>query len=258
MLALGILPLACLAGGALHARIRGGVFQDFAPSSDHLAHVLAPLLARMGARVALRVVRPGYVPGGEGEIELEVEPARRALAPLVLPEPGAVGPVEGVSRASHLAERRVAERMAQTCEAQLAAAGLSARIAREEDRAARHPGASLAVWAASPTGARFGADRAGARRRSAESIGRFVATHLLEDLRSGGTVDRHAADQLVFFAALAAGVSRWRAPLPTAHLTANLWLAERFGARTRTSGLEVEVTGIGASPGNGTSRGGRG
>jgi RNA 3'-terminal phosphate cyclase len=37
MLALGILPLACLAQEPMRARIRGGVFPDFAPSPDHLA-----------------------------------------------------------------------------------------------------------------------------------------------------------------------------------------------------------------------------
>jgi RNA 3'-terminal phosphate cyclase (ATP) len=244
MLALGILPLACLARGPTHARIRGGVVQDFAPPPEHLEHVLAPLVARMGARFALRVLRPGYVPGGEGEIELRVEPARGSLAPLELRERGAVGAVAGVARASHLAERRVAERMAASCEARLAAAGLAARIEREDDTTARHPGAGLAVWTASAAGARFGADRAGARGRSAESIGRFVAAQLLEDLASDATTDRHAADQLVPFAAAAAGTSCWRAPAPTEHLLANLWLAERFGARTQIEGSLVEVTGL--------------
>jgi len=225
------------------------VFQDFAPSPDHLARVLAPLLARMGARVELRVVRPGYVPGGDGEIELHVEPARQGLAPLELLEAGAVDAVTGVARASHLAERRVAERMAETCAARLAAAGLAARIEREDDQTARHPGACLAVWAESSGGARLGADRAGARGRSAESIGRFVAAQLLDDLRSGATTDRHLADQLVPFAALATGVSSWRAPAATEHLTANLWLVERFGARTHVEDGVTRVTGLGVGAG---------
>lgn len=245
MLALCVLPVACFAEGPVTARIEGGVFQDFAPSPEHLAQVLAPLVAPMGARFALRVLRPGYVPGGAGSIELRVEPVAAALAPLVLEDPGDVGLVRGVACASHLAERRVAARMADTCEAELARAGLQARIEREDDLTAAGAGAALAVWAVSSSGARFGADRAGARRRSAESIGRFVARQLVADLGSGATTDRHAADQLVGFAALAAGTSRWRAPLATGHLAANLWLAERFGAHTRLAAGRVEVTGIG-------------
>ena len=248
MLALGILPIACLAAAPVEARIVGGVHQDFAPSPEHLAHALAPLLAAMGARALLRVVRPGYVPGGDGELALRVEPAARELAPLALLEQGELREVEGLARASHLAERRVAERMAESCEARLAGAGLAARIERVNDTTARHAGAALTVWCASASGARLGADRAGARGRSSESIGRRVAGFLLEDLASGASVDRHLADQLVPFAALATGVSRWRAPAPSEHLLANLWLAERFGARARCDGSLVEVSGLAVAP----------
>jgi len=248
MLALGVLPIACLARAPTEACIVGGTHQDFAPSPEHLQHVLAPLLAEMGARVELRVVRPGYVPGGAGELALRVEPARAGLTGLTLLARGDVREVAGVSRASHLVERRVAERMAASCEERLAAAGLIARIEREEDATASHAGAGLAVWAESAFGARFGADRAGARRRSAEAIGRFVAARFLEDLGSSATLDRFAADQLVPFAALAAGTSRWRAPFVSEHLSANLWLAERFGARVRCENTEVEILGLGAGP----------
>ena len=245
MLALGILPLACLAREPLTARITGGVFQDFAPSPHHMQHVLAPLLARLGVEMELRVLRAGYLPRGAGVIELRVRPARGALAPLVLAERGAVECVRGVAFASHLAERRVAERMAAACETRLREAGLACEIEREEDDRALHPGASLAVWAETSTRARLGADRTGARRRSSEAIGRSVAGQLLADLATGATADRHAADQLVLFAALARGVSEYVAPRATEHLKTNLWLAERFGATARLERNRVRVEGLG-------------
>jgi RNA 3'-terminal phosphate cyclase (ATP) len=248
MLALGILPIACFADAPTVARIGGGVFQDHAPSPHHLAHVVAPLLRRMGVRVELVVLRAGYAPAGAGLIELRVEPVRERLAPLVLAEVGAPGPVEGVAFASHLAARRVAERMASACEADLRAGGLAASLRREEDERAAQPGASLAIWCEREGGGRLGADRAGAPRRSSEAIGRFAARALLDDLASGASVDRHAADQLVPFAALAAGTSRWRAPGPSAHLDSNLWLASLFGAAIRGRGPEVELDGISLSP----------
>lgn len=248
MLALGVLPLACLAAGRVEARITGGVFQDFAPSPHHFARVLAPLVGRMGAQVELRVERAGYVPGGAGCIELRVEPARQPLRALRLLERGEVGRIEGIAFASHLAERDVSGRMARSCEETLAAAGLRSAIERIEDDGAVHPGASLAVWAETTTGCRLGADRAGVRGRSSESIGRFVARSLLEDLRSGATVDRHLADQLVPFAALAVGTSAFLVPGPSDHLETNLWLAGRFGATTRREGQRVEIEGLGLSP----------
>jgi RNA 3'-terminal phosphate cyclase (ATP) len=248
MLALGVLPVACFADGPVTARITGGVFQDWTPSPHHMQHVLAPLLARMGVGATVRILRPGYVPHGGGEIELCVEPAREALIPLELIEQGVMGNVRGIAFSSHLAERQVSERMARACEAELAAAGLACAIERVRDTLAPHAGASLAVWMQTSTGCLLGADRAGALRRTSAAIGHFVANCLLADLAAGGTVDRHTADQLVLFAALAAGVSRYVTPALTDHLRTNLWLAEQFGARVLCERRQVRVDGIGLHP----------
>jgi RNA 3'-terminal phosphate cyclase (ATP) len=248
MLALGVLPLACLADAPVEARISGGIFQDFAPSPFHLAHVLAPLLGRMGAAVSVELARPGYVPAGAGLLDLRVAPAARSLAPLDLLDPGAAHAVHGVALASHLAERRVSERMAAACERRCAERGLACAIERVEDASASRPGAGLAIWAETSTGCRLGADRAGALRRSAESIGRQVADALLADLGAGASVDRHLADQLVLFAALARGTTRYRVPADSEHLRTNLWLAERFGVHVRREGSVVAIEGLGLSP----------
>ena len=243
MLALGVLPIACLAPSPLTARITGGVFQDFAPSPFHLQHVLFPLLAKMGIDAELEVVRPGYVPAGGGEIELRTNPGRLPLRPICLVEPGTVEEVAGVALASRLAERHVADRMASACEERLRSARLGATIDRKYDESAAHAGASLAAWVKTSTDCRLGADRAGAPRRASEAIGRHVASALLADIRSGATVDRHLADQLVVFAALARGTSAWIVPRWTEHLDTNLWLAERFGAVIRCVDRLVEIGG---------------
>lgn len=245
MLALCILPLACFADGPLTATLEGGVFQDFAPSPYHFQHVLLPVLAAMGVQAELRLLRAGYPPKGGGRIELRVRPLRGALHPLERDAPGPVRELAGVAFASHLAPARVATRMAESCRSALAAGGLEARIECVEDSAAEQAGACLAVWARSEAGCHLGADRAGARGRSSESIGRFVARTLLEDLASGAATDRHLADQLVIFAALAAGRSRWTLPRVTPHVESNVWLVERFGARAHCDGRAVEVDGLG-------------
>jgi RNA 3'-terminal phosphate cyclase (ATP) len=244
MLALSILPLACFADRPVTARITGGVFQDFAPSPFHLQNVLAPLLGRMGIQVELEVVRAGYLPVGAGVIQLRVMPVRQSLSALTLTEQGHCHEVRGVAFSSHLQERRVSERMVRSCERQLTASGLSCQIEEVYDTAAAHAGASLAVWTESSTGSIIGADRAGAIRRSSEAIGRFVAATLLEDIASGATVDRHAADQLVLFAVLAKGTSRYLVPRQTEHLLSNLWLTEQFGARVECQGQQVAIKGL--------------
>ena len=247
MLAFSVLPLACFADRPVRARIEGGVFQDYAPSPYHLEHALGELLHRMGASVHVEVVRPGYVPQGAGILELTVTPVERELSAFTLTQPGVTHDVRGVALASHLAERHVSDRMASACQEHLAAAGLSCAIERVDDATAHHAGANLAIWAQSTTGCRFGADRAGAFGRSSEAIGAFVAKTFLQDLRSGATVDRHLADQLVLFAALARGTSRYIVPRETEHVTTNLWLIEQFGAHGQVERREVVIDGLGVS-----------
>ena len=212
---------------------------------EEAAHVLAPILGRMGATVELRLLRPGYVPQGGGIVELRVAPAPKELTPLELKERGAVSTVQGVALSSHLEERRVSERMALACEQRLTAAGLAVGIERVNDTLAAHAGAGLAVWTETSTGCRLGADRAGARGRSSEAIGRFVAERLLDELATEATVDRHAADQVVVFGALAQGTTTYMAPCRTKHLDGNLWLVRRFGVDAECEGRRVTIHGLG-------------
>jgi len=245
MLALSVLPVACFSSAPVQARITGGLFQDFAPSPFHMQRVLAPLVRSMGADLSLDVIRPGYVPGGGGVIEMTVIPGRAGLDGLVLGAAGRVCDVGGIALASHLAAQQVSERMAATCEAEIRGAGMTCTVDRVDDATAVHAGACLAIWAKSSTGGRFGADRAGKRGRSSEQIGRFVAATFLEDVRSGATVDRHLADQLVLFCALARGMSSYTVPRATAHLASNLWLVTQFGAQATVHARRVEIHGIG-------------
>lgn len=249
MLALTVLPLAALADGPVEARIVGGVFQDFAPSAWHLDRVLARLLAPAGVDFTLDVVRPGYVPRGGGELDLLVHPVPGTLRPIRLEDPGEVERIEGVAVSSRLLDAKVSDRMADACEARLAEAGHDAVVERVYDTSAEQAGAGLAVRATTTTGCVLGADLAGAPGRRSEWIGRRVADDLLEDLASGATVDRHAADMLVPWAAIAAGESAWIAPKVTDHLRTNLWLVGELGAQTAPAGNRVELTGLGLGAG---------
>jgi RNA 3'-terminal phosphate cyclase (ATP) len=247
MLALTVLPLLAFSPAPSRVRISGGLFQDFAPSAFHTQQVLLPTLGEMGLEAKLSVVRPGYVPRGGGEIELVARPAHPPLRPLQRPQP--VNPPQklwGVALSSHLRARRVSHRLAESCQRELARHGLSANFEVVYDDTARQPGAALAVFAAGKRGERLGADRAGAPGRRAEDIGRDVAQMLVADLSSGASVDRFLADQLILYAALARGETRYLIPSPTDHVQTNLWLVEEIlGAKWELTGNLLRIEGIG-------------
>ncbi|MBD0316750.1 MAG: RNA 3'-phosphate cyclase [Nitrospiraceae bacterium] len=234
MLAIAILPVLAFSSTAVEVVLHGGLFQDFAPTVHHLQHVLLPLLGRMGLHADLEMIRPGYVPRGQGILKLSVTPVSSALRPITLTRAGPVTRIWGIALASHLSERRVADRMAVTVTEELKAAGYRPSIDVVYDKSALQRGAALAVFADLTGAARVGADGAGAPGRTSESIGKTVAQRLLHDLKSGASLDRYTADKIIPFAALADGVSRVRIPEVTDHVLSNAWLARLF--------LEADVT----------------
>jgi RNA 3'-terminal phosphate cyclase (ATP) len=246
MLALAVLPVLAFAAASVAVELRGGLFQDFAPSAFHLQHVMLPLLQRMGLDVRVSIDRPGYVPRGEGILSLTVTPASHPLRSLTCDRAEAVTRLWGIALSSRLDARRVSERMADAARQTLGRRGYDADIEVRNDATALQPGATLALFADLGDGARLGADRAGALRRTAESIGRHAARQLLEDVETGATLDRFAADQIVPFAALAEGESRFRIPGETEHVQTNAWLARTFlGAGVVSRDRLLVITGVG-------------
>ena len=247
MMAQTLLPLACFARKPSKFRLEGGLFQDFAPSAYHMKFVLLPLLKRMGVHVELDIIRPGYVPRGGGVIEVRVEPAGK-LKPLNLTEQGKIYNIKGIALSSHLREKRVSQRMAAECQRALSSYGYKAEIEEIEDESSYQEGAALAIYAETGQGNRMGSDRAGRPGRSSESIGRYVAERFREDIKTGAAVDRYIADQLIIYAGLADGVTRYSVPHITEHVETNLWLIEEFlGAKTKIEGNLIEIAGLGFS-----------
>jgi RNA 3'-terminal phosphate cyclase (ATP) len=245
-LALAVLPVLAFGSSRVSIELRGGLFQDFAPSFYHLEHVLLPLLNRMGFVATMRMERPGYVPTGQGIWHLIATPATSTLQSLTLDKAGVVKKIWGIALASRLKERSVSDRMAETAKRVFGAAGYHADIQVLYDDNALQAGAGLAAFADLSGGARIGSDRAGAPRRSSEAIGKYVARQLLEDLQTGATLDRYASDQIIPLVALAAGESRFRIPRVSEHIESNAWLSREFlGSEIHVEGHELVVNGVG-------------
>ena len=245
MMAQTLVPLACFAPKSSKFRLEGGLFQDFAPSAYHMKFVLLPILEQMGIHAELEIIRPGYVPKGGGIIEIRLEPVKK-IKPLNLTEQGKILGIKGIALCSHLKERKVSHRMAEECRKTLSSYGYKAEIEEIYDESSLQEGAALAIYAEMSSGSRIGADRAGRPGRNSESIGRYVAQSLIEDVKTDATVDGYIADQLIIYAGLAEGITRYSIPGITEHVETNLWLIEEFlGAKTRISSNIIEIEGIG-------------
>ena len=245
MLALGVLPVLAFSGSPVTVELRGGLFQDFAPSAFHLQHALLPVLDKMGLHAEVEIVRPGYVPRGEGMLQLTVKPLTGPLRALIREEPGPVTRLWGIALSSHLEERQVSRRMAESAQGVLSESGYHADMEIRHDTESPQRGAALALFADRVETVRLGADQAGALRRSASRSANTSRSNCSR-LASGATLDRFAADQIIPFAALASGESRFIIPAATDHVLTSAWLAEAFlGAQVRIDGQRLVIHGIG-------------
>ena len=248
MAAFTLIPPALFSSASCHFTITGGLFQDFAPSFYHMDRVLLKILNRMGARVEMRMIRPGYVPQGQGQLRMNVSPCTR-LEPVRMGRQGNVTSIHGVALSSHLQAQNVSARMARRSTEALRKHGYVVTIDVVEDTKAVQKGAALALWAETDNGCMLGADRAGKQGRKSEDIADFVVRILLEDLQSGACTDRYLADQLVLFAALAKGTSEFVIPGITDHVRANLKLVEQIlGVHSQVRGNTVVIEGMDMTP----------
>lgn len=217
-----LLPALVFADGPSTLTIRGGTDVKWSPTIDYLSMVALPAFAEFGVRSQLKCERRGYYPRGGGMVTLVIFPSNLKRAELsAFPIEGA----EGRSHSSNLPEH-VARRQSEAAIDVLDQAGIAARIECETS-ALPSTGSGITIWSG-----RKGASALGERGLLAEKVGRAAAEDLVAELGSKAAVDRHLADQLVPYLALAGG--SYTAPEVTRHASTNIWTATRF--------LDVEIS----------------
>jgi RNA 3'-terminal phosphate cyclase (ATP) len=219
-----LLPLA-LAKGVSSVVLCGGTHVDMSPSFDYVHDVWLPMLARMGVRAELSLVRSGWYPVGRGEIRLRISEAGE-LNSLRLDHRGPLRTITGRALAANL-PLHISERMAGHARGLLQQAGMAAEIEAAVMQAAC-PGAGLYLTAHYQNClAGFGAQ--GKRGKPAEQVAEEACAALLSHHRSGAALEPHLADQLILPAALCRGESVFSVEHISPHLVTNAWVVERFG-----------------------------
>ncbi|MGQ3411137.1 RNA 3'-terminal phosphate cyclase [Natrinema sp. LN54] len=230
-----LLPLATILESPLSVTVTGGTDVAWSPPLDYLRYVTLPLLRRLGVEAACEVDRRGFYPDGGGTATLRLAPSR--LEPIDLTERG---PLEGLrlytTESESLADRDVAHRQAE---------GALERLNPEPDLEltkrcettveSPSPGSALVLRVDHGTGV-AGFSALGERGKPAERVGEDAADAANRFLEGAAPVDRHMADQLLVFLALAGG--RVRIPAVTDHVETRCALLEAFGIDV---GLEREA-----------------
>lgn len=228
-----LLPLA-LADGESRLTLRGGTHVPWSPPVSYLEHVFLPLLAQMGVRTQVELVRWGFYPAGGGEVRIWIGGRAGSLRPIALTRHGALERVWGTAAVMNL-PAHIPQRMAARAHNVLAEAGLQAQVEPRRLRGVG-PGAGIflfAEYAPSPYGEAVtaGSTAYGRKGLPAERVAESACEDLLAHHRSDAPSDSHLADQLVLPMALAKGESRLVASQVSQHLLTNVWVVRQFLAR---------------------------
>jgi RNA 3'-terminal phosphate cyclase (ATP) len=235
-----VLPALLTARAASSVKISGGTHNKGSPPFDFLQRAFLPLLARMGANIAIGLTRYGFYPRGGGEIRVSIEPVTE-WSTLALHERGARTNAFAESYVAaipvHVGQREleVIGRTLSWSHEQLHLRGLSNDLG---------PGNAVTVTIAHEhvTEVFTGFGERGVR---AEQVAEAAAREARAYIAHAAPVGEHLADQLLLPMALA-GAGSFTCTHITPHLRSNALVIERFTGKRTTidateQGMRVEV-----------------
>lgn len=223
-----VLPLAAVLENPLVVTARGGTDVKWSPTMDFWRWSKLPLLRQHRLNATVEVGRRGFYPDGGGEATLRVGPS--SLSAFDLGQGGAENRARVYSVAStDLADQSVAERQASRAVERLDSEGLTPVEWTVQYADAASAGSAVAVRLDCEH-AQSGFDALGEPGKPAEEVADDAVDSVVEFSSDSAAVDRHSADQLLLFLALAGG--ELRIPEVTEHVRTNRSLLAAFGLET--------------------------
>ncbi|WP_229110652.1 RNA 3'-terminal phosphate cyclase [Halapricum desulfuricans] len=220
-----VLPLATVLDDPLTVTATGGTDVKWSPPVAYLRHVKLPLLARFGLDAELEVDRVGFYPKGGGEVTLRL--SLSSLSPIDLGARGSLRAVDVYSTASaDLEASDVADRQADRVFERLGETGVPPGERTVRYAETRSTGSSLVVRARYDR-TLAGFDALGEPGRPSEAVADLAVEDFEQFRETDAAVDRHMADQLLVFLAIAGG--RVVVPERTDHVRTHRSVLSEFG-----------------------------
>ncbi len=204
--------------------VGGGTSVPFGPSVQFLQYQWEPMLALMGLKCQISLVRAGYYPKGGGEMWAQVLPVSR-WSGVHLEKRGTLQQIDVLSHYTQL-PNHVGERQASSAETILKSLGAPV-VTIVEELAGDHPGTHLIV-VAKYTHSQAAFLALGSKGKPAESVADEACYQLIEFHGSGSAVDQNTADQILLPLALAEGPSQYSVSRVTNHLVTNAQVITKF------------------------------
>lgn len=209
LVAQAVMPILAIAAKASEIKIIGGTHVMKSPGYDYFERVFIPAVSRFGLKAESLLIRPGYYPRGGGIIGLEMEPSALHGCTQWSAEPG----IEAMLRLSGL-PLGIAVR-----EKKVFVQNGIGRVHIRQDEA-DSLGNAVTAW-----NAMRGSYVLGEKGKRAETVAQEALDGLLKETKD---VDMHLADQLLVYAAMAEGPTRYSTSVLSGHLKTNAGVISRF------------------------------
>lgn len=221
----GLIPPALQAPEPVEIHFKGGATDTFfSPTLNYFQQIFLKHLKKTGITVDLKVKRRGYYPEGEADLTATVQPGKpRALH---LNKRGRVQEILISSgAATQLKDKEVAERQVSGAEKILP----DQLPIKEEVNYYRTecPGSHISLTANFGRTI-IGTDNIGKLGKKAEKVGKEAASELLKEQKAEACLDKHMADQILIYMALAEEESKVTVSEITDHCKTNIWIIEEF------------------------------
>ena len=240
------LLLPCyFAPGPVHMKVKGGTDVPMSMPIDFMREVVCNALAKI-LDIRIDIVRRGYMPVGEGNVEVHIE-SKKTPSALHLEQRQELLCIRGISHASmDLESIGIAERQAKSAQAHLSSIKVPVSIHSEYSEASCSGSGILLTayygneYLLKEEQVVVGADILGEQETSATSIGEQVVALLKQRMDQEATIDEHLADTLIPFLAMFGGVLY--VGEITDHIKANMYVTELFlGDRFSVSNGVIRV-----------------
>jgi len=235
-------PLSVLSGKRVKLEIIGGTAGLGSPTMEYVKYVTFPVLNKMGVYLPeIKILRQGFYPKGGGRVEVNFEPSKIFRVQTV--DSGEVKSIKGFSVAGSLPES-ISVRQADAAKNVL---GKFKDVSIEASSANTFSqGTSITLYAECENSV-LGSSALGERGLRAEDVGSTAANDLLGTIESKAALDKHMADQIIPFMALADGKSTIKVEEITNHCRTNISVCEKIlGCKFSVdeSSKIIEVNGI--------------
>jgi RNA 3'-terminal phosphate cyclase (ATP) len=220
---------ACLLS-AFHASapltivLRGGTDVRWAPSWDYFAHVFLPLISKIGIKTEVRLLKRGYYPTGGGEASVTIHPVEK-LNSFSAQDPQCFTEISGIIHRANLPDH-VSTRMKHAAIKIAMKQKLRTNI-QIESAPSSSTGTGITLWSTSEQTI-LGSTVLGEKSLSAETVGETAANHLIQEIKSGVTLDCYAIDQILPYLVLAPKESSCLIRDISNHTQTNMWLIKQF------------------------------